>query len=154
MSGVRILGVPPVDEADELALRMLQRLLAATHCELEIVGPTLSSDVVARVGEGRPALVCMLPPGGAAQARHLSKRLRAGFPDIKILVGRWGLKGSADDAHELLSAGADRVGFSLRETALQVSEHLPILAATRDTESVSDLFPPRTKSSFTPSLPT
>jgi hypothetical protein len=87
----------------------------------------LSSEVVARVGGERPALVCIaaLPPGGATQARHLSKRLRSGFPDIKILVGRWGLKGRADAAQEFMAAGADRVGLSLRETALQVSDFSP-----------------------------
>jgi hypothetical protein len=102
----------------------------------------------------RPMLVCIaaLPPGGAAQARHLSKRLRSGFPDIKILVGRWGLNGSVNDPHELLAGGADRVGLSLQETALQVSEMLPILAAPRETEIALDLVPPRPASSFTSSV--
>jgi hypothetical protein len=155
MSPARILGVPAVDEADELALLMLQRLLDAAHCEMEIATPMLSSEVVALVGVRRPTLVCIaaLPPGGAAQTRYLIKRLRSGFPDIKILVGRWGLKGSADAAQEFLAVGADRVSVSLRETAVQVSELLPILAATRDTESGLDPFPLRAASSLTPSLP-
>lgn len=153
MSRVRILGVPAVDEADELALRMLQRLLDATHCKLEIATPTLSSEVGARVGAERPTLVCIaaLSPGGVTQARHLCKRLRSEFPDIKILVGRWGLKGSADAAQECLSAGADRVGLSLRETALQVSK---LLGATRDTDRGLDPVPPLIASSFTPPVTT
>ena len=144
-SPVRILGVPATDEADELALLMLQRLLDATHCEMEIATPMLASEVVARVGEERPTLVCIaaLPPGGDAQARYLSKRLRSGFPDIKILVGRWGWTERADAEQEFLAAGADRVGGSLRETAAHVSELLPILAATGDTESGVELVPRR-----------
>jgi hypothetical protein len=155
LSPVRILGVPAVDEADELTLLMLQRLLDETNGEMEIARPMLVSEVVARVGEGRATLVCIaaVPPGGAAQARHLSKRLRSAFPDIKILVGRWGWKGSADAGQEFPAAGADRVGMSLRETVVHVSELLPILAATRDTESGVDFVPLRAASTFTPPVP-
>lgn len=135
ISPARILGVPAVDEADELTLRMLQRLLDATGCEMEIATPMLVSEIVAQVGERRPTLVCIaaLPPGGAAQVRHLSKRLRSAFPDITILVGRWGWKGSVDAAQDFLAAGADRVGVSLRETVVHVRELLPTLVATRNT---------------------
>jgi len=42
-----------------------------------------------QVAEQAPALVCIgaLPPGGLAHARYLCKKLRARFPEVKIIVG-------------------------------------------------------------------
>jgi hypothetical protein len=71
-----------------------------------------------------PAVVCIgaLPSGGlASHTRHLCKRLRTRFPDLRIVVGRWGRKGPTEDVGELvLAAGADLVGTTLLETRDQI----------------------------------
>ena len=71
------------------------------------------------------AVICLssLPPGGLAQARYFCKRLRARYPDVKILVGRWGEEES-DAVHwdVLRSAGADHVVATLLETRDQLEE--------------------------------
>ena len=90
----RILGCPAQDEADELALLMLQQLLDGAKYELEILsGAMLTAEVVARIGETSPAMICIaaVAPGGQTQTRYLCKRLRARFPNLKIAVGRWGI---------------------------------------------------------------
>ena len=53
------------------------------------------------------------------------KRLRARFPDICIVVGRWGSDDIEDDARPLLAAGANRVGATLAATRDHVLELLP-----------------------------
>jgi hypothetical protein len=69
-------------------------------------------------------VVCLgaLPAGSrSTQTRYLCKRLRARFPDLRIVVGRWGLRDNVARARrQLEAAGADSVGVTLVET----NEHL------------------------------
>lgn len=123
-SRLRILGCPAGDEADEVALEMFQRLLDPKVCELEILSLNrLVSEVVSHVEGDRPAIICIagLPPGGVAHTRLLCKRLRARFPQMKIVVARWGQRSGVDAMREqILAAGADHFGTSLEETATQL----------------------------------
>jgi hypothetical protein len=125
----RLLGWPARGEPDELALHMLGRMLAADDCRMEIMSEdTLTSEVVQRAGEVQPAVACIsaLPPGGLSQASYLCKRLRQHFPDLKILVGRWGQTEDFEKAkRQLTDAGATKVVASLVE---MLQEVLPVLA--------------------------
>jgi len=131
----RILACPARDEADELALSMLRQLLDPARFEVEILPPdTLSSELVAMTGRSHPAAVCIaaLPPGGNTHARYLTKRLRARYPDVRILIGRWGAQRFGDEKREaLLAAGASAVGSTLVETRDQLNAlaSLPATAA-------------------------
>src|SRR5581483_1760396 len=92
----------------------------------------MTSDVLAAVADRNPAVICVgsLPPGGLAHTRYLCKRLRARFPDVKILIGRWGLKGDVEPNREQLrEAGADLVAMTLAETRNQLSTWLPVLGS-------------------------
>jgi hypothetical protein len=126
---VLILGCPAQDEADELALLMFRELLDGTKYEVEIMSDTmLTAEVVARIGEKSPAMICIaaVPPGGLAQTRYLCKRLRARFPDLKIAVGRWGT--GSEDSNSILLAGADKVATTIietREQMIQLSQFSP-----------------------------
>ena len=89
--------------------------------------------VLAGVAEKEPAMVCIssLPPGGLAHTRYLCKRLRASFPKLKIVVGRWGLKNDIEkNQQQLQEAGADLVGVNLLETRNQINSHLGIVPDT------------------------
>jgi hypothetical protein len=129
---VRILACPARDEADRLGLAMLQQLLDPTAWEVEVTAvETLTSELIAQVAEKSPSLVCIgaLPPGGLAHTRYLCKRLRARFPKIKIIAGRWGLKGNLEtNQHQLQEAGADAMVTTLLETRSQLSSLMPVLA--------------------------
>jgi hypothetical protein len=135
-----------------LALEMLRQLLDPAKWEVEIAAvETLTADLVTQVAEKMPALVCIgaLPPGGLAHARYLCKKLRARFPEVKIIVGRWGLTGGVEaNREQLQDAGADLTATTMLETRSQVNSLLPILTqeqgkplagqadrATRDVES-------------------
>ncbi|HXG16332.1 MAG TPA: AI-2E family transporter [Calidithermus sp.] len=142
---VTVLGCPARDAADEAALAMLRRLLDARPVALEVLAASLlSAEMVEEAVRRRPALVCVaaLPPGGAARARYLIKRLRARVPDLRILVGRWGAGEDIwADRRLLAEAGADGVGLTLRETRDQILALLPVLAGTAAPSVAAELQP-------------
>jgi predicted PurR-regulated permease PerM len=117
---VQIVGCPARDEADALALEMVRHLLDPARYRIEVRGTgMLTAEVVAWVDLHRPALLCIgtVAPGGLSQARHLCKRLRSQCPELKIVVGRWGLHDEKDtDRQDLLAAGADYVETTVLDT--------------------------------------
>jgi predicted PurR-regulated permease PerM len=117
---IRILGCPARDEADALALEMLRQLLDPARYRIEVSGTgTLTDEVIAWVDLHRPALVCIVTvaPGGLSQARQLCRRLRSQCPELKIVVGRWGLHDEKDtDRQHLVAAGADHVETTVLDT--------------------------------------
>jgi len=84
----------------------------------------LASEVIALIEETRPAVVCLggLPASPrSAHTRYLCKRIRSHFPDLRIIVGRWGLReGVTPVRRQLEAAGANFVGLSLVETREQL----------------------------------
>jgi uncharacterized protein (DUF2384 family) len=115
-----VLAYPISPPGDELALRMLRRLLTGTGVTLNIAaGRMMTSDLISTLHKERFSAVCLadLPPSPSTKGRYLVKRLRAAFPDIPIVVGRWGPESLADDdPAALLRAGASHVGRTLTET--------------------------------------
>jgi predicted PurR-regulated permease PerM len=128
---LRVLACPARDEADRLALEMLRQLLDPVKWVVEVTAvDTMTADLVAQVAEQTPALVCIgaLPPGGLAHTRYLCKKLRARFPEVKIVVGRWGLTdGVETNREQLQDAGADLIATALLETRSQLRSLLPTL---------------------------
>jgi len=117
---IRIVGCPARDETDVLALEMVRHLLDPARYRMEVSGTgRLTAEVVAWVDLHRPALLCIgaVAPGGLSQARHLCKRLRSHCPELKIVIGRWGLHDESDtDRQQLLAAGADHVETTVLDT--------------------------------------
>jgi hypothetical protein len=131
---IRIFGCPAHDAADRAALEMLQNLLDRDRWQLELIASeTLTAELLEKVAEEQPALVCLVatPPGGLAHTRYLCKRLRCRFPDLKILVCRWDQKANAQsNPGNLREAGADVITTTLLETRQQLTSLLPVLAQT------------------------
>jgi hypothetical protein len=129
---VHVVACPAVDEIDELALLMFRHLLQPAGVDVELVSvKMLSSEVIAAVEKEDPTAVLIgtLPPGGMAQTRYLCKRLRSRFPDMTILVGRWGVKENVDQVRaRLTSAGATQVGTTLGESRGQLVPTVQALA--------------------------
>ena len=103
-----------------MGLEMVRHLLDPARCRMEVSRTgMLVAEVLAWVDLHRPALVCIgaVAPGGMSQARHLCKRLRSQWPELKIVVGRWGLHDEMDaDCQQLLAAGADHVETTVLDT--------------------------------------
>ena len=68
----------------------------------------LASEMVEQIERYKPDAVCIssLPPSALTHARYLSKRIRARFPDIPLLVGLWNAQGDLGRARERLEIGA------------------------------------------------
>jgi hypothetical protein len=122
----QMLGCPAHDAADELALLMLQQLLDPDRYRMAIMSAEmLTGEVLSMVEQQHTSLICVaaLPPGAVAPVRYLCKRLRARFPECRIVVGRWGPDEAIDNPqmrfHEL---GVDEVGMTLLETRNQISQ--------------------------------
>jgi predicted PurR-regulated permease PerM len=129
---VRILGIPARGQSDAIALEMLRQMLEGQPCELIIAGhEVLSSELLTMIEEQAPAVVCIaaVPPGGLARARFLCKRLRSRFPELRLLVGRWGLTTTEEKQDKTLrDAGADYVRNSLVACRDDLVAWLPALA--------------------------
>lgn len=126
---VAVFAVAAGGPGDELALRMLSRLLARDRITLEIPSERLLlSELVAFVAERGIRVLCIadLPPSPPSRTRYLVRKLRAAMPDLTILVGRWAPPLFADDAARVLAeAGANHVASTLLDTC----GHLKELAA-------------------------
>jgi predicted PurR-regulated permease PerM len=140
---VHILGCPAHDEADELALRMLQHGLDPRRFEVEVTkAALLAAEVVSLVEQTTPTLVCigLVPPGGFAQTRYLCKRLRARFPTLPIVVGCW--SGIRDETEHLARLRLDsfmQVGTTLLKTCEQIMQvpHIPTPPVSHTASSVA-----------------
>jgi predicted PurR-regulated permease PerM len=146
---IRIVGCPAHDEADELALLMLQQLLDPTRYELEIASAEmLTAEVVSLVQQQHVGLICIaaLPPEAMAPIRYLCKRLRSRFPELKIVIGRWGFTGDSEANRALLLSGCiDEVGMTLSESrnqVMQLSELSPSPDPQAATTSAEERVPP------------
>jgi len=133
---VRILACPAHDEADEVALQMLQHVLDPRRFAVDFTKTTLlTAELISLVEQASPALVCigLVPPGGFAQTRYLCKRLRARFPTLPIVVGCWG--GPKDEAEHLARLRLDDIAHTsttlleTRNQILQVPQiHTPLVS--------------------------
>jgi predicted PurR-regulated permease PerM len=136
---VPILGLVADDTSDVLVLRMLEQLLTASRCTMEIVNDTDSSlQVVERVSDQTPRLVIVshLPPEGSKLARYLVRKLRTQFADLPIVVGRWGGEsdGSTSAVERLVEVGASRVVVSLFDARAHI---LSVVGPQRKTGGVA-----------------
>ena len=117
---LRVFACPARDDADEVALVMFRALCEPSGARVRVASAAmLSSEVVAVVGEQPPdvVLVAGIAPGGLSQTRYLCKRLRAAFPEVPIVVGRWSRDEDAEQMRTvLMAAGATEVGFTLMDT--------------------------------------
>jgi hypothetical protein len=127
-----IVGCAVRDELDEVALVMLRHLLDPHRWDLELASADLlSSEVVGLVAERGDALICVagVAPGGVAHTRYLVKRLRARFPDARIVVAHWAAPGLGEiDLEALRSAGANAVATSLVEARDRLTALAPAVS--------------------------
>ena len=103
----------------------------------------LTAEVLSLVEQQRVGLVCVaaLPPGALASTRYLCNRLWVRFPELKIVVGRWGFNGNIqEDRTRLLSAGADEVSMTLRKTRSHVMQLIPLLSTLEPQPSPNEAY--------------
>ncbi|MCI0700463.1 MAG: AI-2E family transporter [Planctomycetia bacterium] len=129
----RLLISPARDEAEHVAAELLALTLDPAKWEVKVAADeTLASEVVELAAEFRPdvVLITTLPPGGLSHARYLMTRLRSRFPDLTLMVGRWGCSEESVEArtNEVLKH-SDGVDNTLAETRQRLSTLYPLLTA-------------------------
>ena len=127
---------------DELALRMLGQLVHGLPITLDITRePQMSSDLVALVRAKQYGVVALadLPPSAPTKSRYLVKKLRAAFPDLRIIVGRWANADLADETLDpLTEAGASHVARTLLETRRYLADAVGVVDEPVSAASTSD----------------
>jgi hypothetical protein len=127
---------------------MLSHVLDDLPVTVEITRTRMmASDLVALVHERAVSVVCLadLPPSPFSKTRYLVKRLRAAFPELRILVGRWAPPALADDSTQSLrDAGATHVASTLAQTreyvgGLEELPRIPVRDKADATPSVREL---------------
>lgn len=139
-----VLGLPAHLASENVALGLLGRMLSGqVRFEVEST-QTLASEIEERIAREKPAMVVVgvLPPRGVAQCQFLCTRLRAKFPELKILVGYWGgLKDFDKMLNRLRTSGASYLASTLTQTQTQVTSLIPVPAAsapaTRETNDAA-----------------
>ncbi|HEX6174111.1 MAG TPA: hypothetical protein VF089_08860, partial [Candidatus Binatia bacterium] len=118
------------------------QLLVSKNCLVEVLSSAaLAAEVIARVSEGNPALVCIatVAPDELVQVRYLSKRLHASFPDLKIVIGRWGLRELDEDGGSPTDDSGE-MGSTLLQTRDQIT-NLRQLISDVDAQNRSEMLP-------------
>ncbi len=144
---VRVLAIAANDHSDVLALRMLDLLLAPSGCRLSILEHFETPlELAEKVAEFDPQLVLLshVPPSGSTVTRYLIRRLRARFPDLPLLVGRWGENGNLEEIAESMTAmGATLVAFRLSEARTRILDR--ILPRVEPEEPTRELLAPASR---------
>jgi predicted PurR-regulated permease PerM len=142
----RVIGCPAHDEADEMALMMLEQNLTIDGGQFGILSSTmLASEMIGQVAKEKPdaVLISSLGPVGVRQTRYLCKRLRQTHPQLRILVCRLGYVGDRQRLESSLKRrGADGVAASLAEARDLLQRLTPLTASA----SARQTAPPRATS--------
>ncbi|HZN66565.1 MAG TPA: AI-2E family transporter [Tepidisphaeraceae bacterium] len=100
---VNVVCLPAHDAADELTALMFAQILEFRgYCAYPVSVTRLASEMVAAVEKknAHVTVVCAMPPAAVAHSRYLCKRLHARFPDLKMVVGLWTLRGDVKKAKD------------------------------------------------------
>jgi len=127
---IHVMGYAVRDNSDQLAMLMLGKLLSYRKWKYDLTpSEILSSEIMEKLKENQVDVLCLgtIQPSSTSHVRHLCKKIRMQFPDLKILIGLWGSeKINEEKARALTEAGADWVGNSLQEASATLAVWYPV----------------------------
>lgn len=122
----RVLCLPARAEHDELAGMMLAQLLNRQGFQAEnAAGKLMSGELLDLTEKSNVDAVCIsvVPPSTIIHARYLCTKLRARFPNLRIVVGLWNASENMDEAaRRLRESGADEIVISLEQAVTQLAK--------------------------------
>lgn len=123
-----VICIPARDEADEIAALMLEQLLNKRGIHATVLSCAgLLGECIQQVDHHKPRVVCVaaVPPFGYVHARYLCRRLRARFPELKVVAAIL----TEGDVNEIKRrqppVAADEIGSSLTQALAAILSLLP-----------------------------
>jgi methylmalonyl-CoA mutase cobalamin-binding subunit len=127
---LRLLCLPAVDRADEVAAALLARVLSPRGIDVEVLpAATLKAEMLEHAVQSRPDAICIsaAPPSAVVHARYLCKKLRVAS-EAPVIVGLWDAQGDLSKANARLGAvGASRVVTTAGDLADDLAGRLQAL---------------------------
>ena len=118
-----VLCIPARDEADEIATLMLAQLLNKRGIATKALSANaLAAECLEEVGRGLTRVACItaVPPLGYTHTRYLCRRLRAQFPELKLVAAILTEREVAEVKKRLPAIPADEIASSLKEALTAV----------------------------------
>jgi predicted PurR-regulated permease PerM len=133
-----VLCIPARTEADEIAALILSQLLHRRCVPAKPLSATaLTGEYLEELKENNLDLVCVskVAPPGIRPVRYLCKRLRNEMPNLKVIIGLWGVTEDRSDLRDRLGlAPSDIVVTRLSEAI----EHIATLSSYANSEALED----------------
>ena len=128
--------VPARAYRDQLAGDMLVQLLRQKGYKAHNASAKMAvEDLIDWIREAKADVVCVsaVAPTTTIHARYISSKLRASFPEMKIIVGLWGTPDKASHASDALrESGADDIVTTVAEATGRVTGHAPARVAAEE----------------------
>jgi predicted PurR-regulated permease PerM len=128
-SEFRVCCIPARAYRDELASEMICQLIIQHGHQSHVSSAKMVPDrMIGWVREMNAGVACIsaVPPTTVIQARYLCMKLRKNFPDLRIVIGLWGMtENFTDSAKALVESGADDVVNTVGEAIERILRHAP-----------------------------
>ena len=134
--GLSVLCLPARTEADEITAMMLGQVLGNSGSLVQSISFTSSeSEIVDLIEQHKPDVICLsaTPPAASMHARYLCNRLRGRLPEMKLVVGLWGVQNDLKKAEDRIGCNAIVVGKladAQEQICLPSPPQVPISEAT------------------------
>jgi predicted PurR-regulated permease PerM len=116
-----IMCIPARDDADDVVALLLAQLLQRRGLNADGIPVGTVSDMISQVADANPGIVCIsaLPPFAFEHARALYAKLRARFPELRIIVCIWDFAGDRKKAAIRLKLAEGHKFFTTLPEVLQ-----------------------------------
>jgi hypothetical protein len=126
-----VFGIPVEDTIDELVIAMLGHVLPEYVSLRAISTQALSGEIMEQLADRKPRVICIgaIVPGGWQEMRHLLKRIQTAFPNIPVVVARWGLQNAKRERELLRATAAQTVSTTLKSAQNYIVQLLQLAPA-------------------------
>ncbi len=142
---IRIALLPAHNRVEEIAGLMLASLLQGLgYTVTPISASSLASERVEVLSSEKVDVVVIsaMPPGAAAHARYVCKRVRAKLPEIRLVIGLWHVQGITDKLRHRLTSEANAELATQFDEALRQIHQMAQPLLIRETDESPPPQPP------------
>jgi hypothetical protein len=130
-----VVCVPARDEADEIAALLLDQILRKRAVPARVFScAALAGECIEELKQTHAKIACVavVPPFGYLNARYMSRRLRAEFPDLKIIAAVLTERPADELKQRRPTIAADELATTLKEAVTAIVSYLPTREEARE----------------------